>query len=160
MIINPRWVFLNAVRTHLRSRLPDYTVSLFADMPDRAEQCPLLCLDYIGDASATLATGSRNRRQRVVGTLSIRAHRWVDANGNHEAAAEALMAEYDRIFFATQNLFLDMGVEGLLPDGLTISGTYEIKGKTFTLATNSMDYAVSATFLIQNLPLEFLIKEN
>lgn len=160
MITNPRWVFLQAVRNQYRASLPDYTVALYASTPDKAADCPLLNLDYIGDASATLASASRRRRQRVVGTLCVRAHRWVESKGDLDVAAEALMLEYDRIFFATQNLLLDMGVNGLIPDGLIISGEHEIKGKTFTLDANTQDTVISATFLIQNLPLEFLIKEN
>lgn len=157
MILEPRAIFMDVWVATLKVDLADYSVVPYGDVPTRLEDCPRLNLQFIGDLSIDLSTASRSRRQTAKATAHVSAHIWVD---NDLPTWRVMLSEYDRVQRVVSNSFRKMHLEDRLPEGIQITGLPAIKGKAFRLPANCQNTSITAQFLIQDLPLEFIISED
>ena len=151
--------FFLALVTLLETLFPDYSVEPFGDTPTRAEDCPRLCVQYLGDERST-STGTRDRiwtgRTTIVGSF----HRWIDAPASRKDLASQLLREYGRNIRLLGSAARTLRLEKRLPEGVQITGPGELKAKTFQLPANCQSTVISSSFLIQGLPIQFPIAED
>lgn len=152
-------LFFMAMVSLLEVVFPDYAVEPFGEHPTRKDDCPRLCIQYLGDTRST-ATGTRDRIWRGRVTLVGSFHRWIDTPATRKELASQLLREYGRNMRLLADCTRRLRLEKRLPSGVQIVGPGEVKGKTFQLPANCQSTTTTSSFLIQDLPIEFPIAED
>lgn len=158
MIVDPRESFMTAWAGELVTLLPQYRIEVNGFTPTSKDECPKVCIQYIGDSSVELSSGSRSRRETAMATIHVGFHKWIEKLA--PSVKSALLAEYGRNYRVLAESLRQLRVNNKLPDGIQITGRHNIKGKAFKLDANSQSTVVSSLFLIEQLPLEYTISED